>query len=229
MSSPSISDKMSFTCLDLLLNILIEDTKEFQKEFDTKMSFIREQENYCSKNMEELISIQDFVESMKKCLFQTELELGEFESSLLQAEQYISLLEAQSNNFSQNSQFANLITSNYRDLLVLLLSADRSAAQCNNLRKEIDLYNNLVSKHFAAPKLIITIMDYHVKALKSMDEQLNQLQCMADNVASNYDQITKQLKISSLSTKCTCDMAKVVNGKFKISDCLQHNFNVFKK
>lgn len=54
-------------------------------------------------------------------------------------------------------------------------------------------------------------MDYHLKTLNLLEKKLNSLQSLSDNVAKSYDQMANKLKISSLSTKCTCKMANIIN------------------
>lgn len=54
MYAPSKNDPMSFLHLDMLTNTILDGTKELEKEFDTKLKFIREQEENCIKNMTEV-------------------------------------------------------------------------------------------------------------------------------------------------------------------------------
>ncbi|XP_030571819.1 uncharacterized protein LOC115770621 isoform X2 [Drosophila novamexicana] len=205
MHEPSISDPMSFLYLDMLSNLLLEDAKEIGKEFDIKMNFIRQQERNCLENAKQ------FIEAMKECLFQTELELQEYEADLLNVEKYISRYEASSIDFPKGPDPIRLMPRSYLVFLKLLLSADCSAAQCNNLRAELDQYNNEALKCLDSPKVITKIMDYHLKTLNLLEKKLNSLQSLSDNVAKSYDQMANKLKISSLSTKCTCKMANIIN------------------
>ncbi|XP_064554618.1 uncharacterized protein LOC135439758 isoform X2 [Drosophila montana] len=205
MHEPSISDPMSFLYLDLLSNLLLEDANEIGKEFDVKMNFIREQERSCLENAKQ------FIESMRECLFQTELELQENEADLLNVEKTILRYEASYIDFSKGPDPIRLRPSSYLVFLKLLLSADCSAAQCKNLREELDQYNNEALERLDSPKLITKIMDCHLKTLNSLEKKLDQLQSLADNVAKSYDQMINKLKISSLSTKCSCQMANIIN------------------
>ncbi|XP_034486345.1 uncharacterized protein LOC117790845 [Drosophila innubila] len=217
MCESSISDPMSFLYLDMLSTILINDTKEFEKLFDTKVNFIREQEHNCQENAKQLAFVDQFVDTLKNCVFQTELELQENEFELLEAEKIISHYESSYVDASTSLTFTNIQFkySNYLVLLKLLLSADRSAAQCNKLKDDIEQYNIEAYKYLEPIKLITKIMDYHKNTLDMMENQINKLECMTKEVASNYDELNKRLKISSLTTKCTCEMANVINDIYQ--------------
>ncbi|KAL7728513.1 hypothetical protein ACLKA6_012527 [Drosophila palustris] len=208
--SSNLSDPMSFLYLDMLSTILIDDTKELEKQFDTKMHFIREQEQNCLENAKQLVFIDQFVDTLKKCVCQTELELQENEFDLLEAEKVISYFET-----SMSLKCLKYEHSNYLVLLKLLLSADRSAAQCNKLKDEIEQYNNETCKQLEPVKLITKIIGYHKDTLDMLENQINKLECMTKDVASNYEEIIKTLKISSLTTKCTCEMANVINDIYQ--------------
>lgn len=54
MYPPSQNDPMSFLHLDMLTNTLLDSTKELEEEFDRQLGFIREQENNCLKNLNEV-------------------------------------------------------------------------------------------------------------------------------------------------------------------------------
>lgn len=54
MCESAISDPMSFLYLDMLSTILINDTKELEKLFDTKVNFIHEQEQNCMENTKQV-------------------------------------------------------------------------------------------------------------------------------------------------------------------------------
>lgn len=54
MYEPSQHDPMSFLHLDMLTNTLLDTTKELEEEFDSKLGFIREQENNCLNNLNEV-------------------------------------------------------------------------------------------------------------------------------------------------------------------------------
>ncbi|EDW66863.1 uncharacterized protein [Drosophila virilis] len=211
MHEPSISDPMSFLYLDMLSNLLLEDVKEIGKEFDIKINFIRQQERSCLENAKQLISVDQFIKTMRDCLFQMELELQENEADLLNVEKSISRYQASSIYFDKGPDAIRLMPRNYLLFLKLLLSADCSAAQCNNLRAELDQYNNEALKCLDSPKVITKIMDYHLKTLNTLEKKLNHLQSLSDNVAKSYDQMAKKLNISSLSTKCSCKMANIIN------------------
>lgn len=213
MCESSISDPMSFLYLDMLSTILINDTKELENSFDTKMRFILEQEQNCLENVKQLTFIDQFVDTLKKCVFQTEMELQEYEFELLEAEKVISHYETTYLCHPNSSTFSNMQFkhSNYLVFLKLLLSADRSAAQCNNLKVDIEQYNIEAYKRLEPIKLITKILNYHKNTLDMLEKQIKKLECMTEEVASNYDEVTKRLQISSLTTKCTCEMANVIN------------------
>lgn len=107
-------------------------------------------------NRLQLKYIDQFVDTLKKCVFQTELELQENEFELLEAEKIISHYESFRVDPSTSLKFTNIQFnySNYLDLLKLLLSADRSAAQCNKLKDEIEQYNTEAYERLEPIKLV---------------------------------------------------------------------------
>ncbi|XP_023178539.2 uncharacterized protein LOC111604633 isoform X2 [Drosophila hydei] len=193
MSDPFIADPMSFLYLDILCTVLLEDTEDAVEEFNLKMNLIREQESICVENGKKLVSVDQFIGSMKTCIYQTELELQENEAQLVAIERLVSRYEASNLVFLKSPELIPLIPNSYMAFLQLLLSADRSTAQCNSLKEELTVYNNDAIDHLECPNLITQIMDYHLKALNTLENKLDKLQ--------------------SLSNKCSCDMANIINDE----------------
>ncbi|ALC45360.1 CG31287 [Drosophila busckii] len=196
MCDATISDPMSFLYLDMLISVLIEDTKELKTEFNTKMEFIHEQEQHCLENAKHLIFVDQFIVSLRECVYKLEIELQENENDLLAAEHLVSRAE----DSQKLDNIANIPfkPSHYVDLIKLLISADNSAAQCSSLKTEIEQYNSDAAQHEEPLNV-------------SLEEQISRLEKMTENVTKNFAEIKYQLKISSLGTKCVCKMANDMN------------------
>ncbi|XP_034112315.2 uncharacterized protein LOC117573316 [Drosophila albomicans] len=213
MGDTCITDPMTFLYLDMLSTILIDDTKELENQFETKLKFIREQEKICLENGKQLVFIDQFVETLKDCVYKLELELMENENELVQAERVISHCEAMYMDPMKCPKFNTMPFKHscFLVLMKLLLSADRSAAQANLLKAEIERFNTEAGSHLEPINMITKIIDYHRKSLVLMEQEINKLESMTKDVTNSYDQITKQMQISSLTTKCTLTMANVIN------------------
>jgi len=96
------------------------------------------------------------VDTLRNCVFQTELELQETEFELLEAEKIISHYESSFIDPSTSLEITNIQFNynNYLVLLKLLLSADRSAAQCNKLKDDIEQYNIEAYKYLEPIKMV---------------------------------------------------------------------------
>ncbi|XP_017845669.1 uncharacterized protein LOC108602148 [Drosophila busckii] len=209
MCDATISDPMSFLYLDMLISVLIEDTKELKTEFNTKMEFIHEQEQHCLENAKHLIFVDQFIVSLRECVYKLEIELQENENDLLAAEHLVSRAE----DSQKLDNIANIPfkPSHYVDLIKLLISADNSAAQCSSLKTEIEQYNSDAAQHEEPLNVVSNIIMYHAMTLQSLEEQISRLEKMTENVTKNFAEIKYQLKISSLGTKCVCKMANDMN------------------
>ncbi|KAH8312479.1 hypothetical protein KR044_010994, partial [Drosophila immigrans] len=191
MGEPSLTDPMSFLYLDMLSDILIDDTKELEHQFETKMQFLREQEQLCFETGKHLVFIEKFVETLKNCVYKLELELAKNESELLQAEKVILCCEASYRAPMKSPMFTTMPFkySSFLVLMKLLLSADRTAAQANVLKAEIQHYNEEAIAHLEPINMITKIIDYHRQSLDMMEKQVNQMESMTREVTNNYDQI----------------------------------------
>lgn len=179
MSDPFIADPMSFLYLDILCTVLLEDTEDAVEEFNLKMNLIREQESICVENGKkviywncwkwnrilslnliciQLVSVDQFIGSMKTCIYQTELELQENEAQLVAIESLVSRYEASNLVFLKSPELIPLIPNSYMAFLQLLLSADRSTAQCNSLKEELTVYNNDAIDHLECPNLVSKLL-----------------------------------------------------------------------
>ncbi|XP_068155479.1 uncharacterized protein [Drosophila tropicalis] len=205
MSEATDRDPMSFLYLDLLANYLLSDLEETTKDFNNKMMFIREQESNILDNVQNVIYIDEFLDLLRKCVVKMEIELNENESGLIEAERIVASLERSlSRRESLGGNWVPLQRCTYKHLLKLLLSADRSHAQCACLKDEIEDYNQELIEKMAPGKMIGDIIDYHNKALELLERQISQLESQTEILKINFDQISKDMNISSLSTKLTC-------------------------
>ncbi|KAH8360248.1 hypothetical protein KR093_011472, partial [Drosophila rubida] len=208
MGDASLTDPMSFLYLDMLSTILIDDTKELETQFETKMQFLREQERTCLENGKHLVFIDQFIKALQSAVYKVELQLAENENELLEAEKIISTCELSYVDPLKCPRFTTMPFkhSSFLMLMKLLLSADRSAAQANALKADVEHFNIEVDSHLEPIKMITKIMDCHLKTLDKMEKDINQLEFMVKDVTDSYDKITKKMQINSLSTRCTCKM-----------------------
>ncbi|EDW84201.2 uncharacterized protein Dwil_GK13269 [Drosophila willistoni] len=222
MCEPATKDPMSFLYLDLMANHLLRDIEEATKDFNDKMVFLREQESNILENVKNLISIDEFLDLLRKCVVKMEIELSDNENGLIEAERTVARLERSLTGCeSLDGKWIPLQRSTYKHLLKLLLSADRSYAQCACLKDEIEDYNQeLIGK--VAPEKIGDIIDYHNKSLELLERQISELESQTEVLKLNFDQISKDMDISSLSTKLTCQ-----TGQEIMAD--KNKFQLFKK
>ncbi|XP_060645464.1 uncharacterized protein LOC132784084 [Drosophila nasuta] len=192
MGDTCITDPMTFLYLDMLSTILIDDTKELENQFETKLKFIREQEKICLENGKQLVFIDQFVETLKDCVYKLELELMENENELVQAERVISHCEAMYMDPMKCPKF---------NTMPFKHSCFFGSHEAASLRRPFRSSGQFITK----------IIDYHRKSLVLMEQEINKLESMTKEVTNSYDQITKQMQISSLTTKCTLTMANVIN------------------
>lgn len=102
----------------------------------------------------QLITVDMLINKMQECIFQTELELQENEVQLDEMDKLLSRYQANYIDFSKGPEWIPLKPSSYRTFLKLLLSADQSTAQCNNLKEELKAYNEEAIKRLESPNLV---------------------------------------------------------------------------
>ncbi|TDG52171.1 hypothetical protein AWZ03_001452 [Drosophila navojoa] len=177
------------------------------------MDFIREQERNCLEIGKERVTVDLLINKMQECIFQTELELQENEVQLDEMDKLLSRYQANYIDFSKGPEQIPLRPSSYRTFLKLLISADQSTAQCNDLKEELKAYNEEAIVRLESPNLVTRIMDYHLSAITGLEKKLDKLHKLTNQVIKSYNKICRKVKINSLSTKCTRHRAKIMKDK----------------
>jgi len=88
-------------------------------------------------------------------MLKLEMELHENETNLIEAEKAITRLEQTCPRSESNGcRTYPLARATYEDLLSLLVSAEKTAAQCTTIREEIEMYNQEASAKLP-PKSVV--------------------------------------------------------------------------
>ncbi|EDV30229.1 uncharacterized protein Dana_GF23053 [Drosophila ananassae] len=194
MGESTNKDPMSFLYMNLLADILMQETVEFENEFRIKMEFIRDQEKLCFSNAKNLVSVDQFLRTLNGTLLKLEMDLNENENLLIQAEDTVTILERSCVNVPEQRQCRvdPLVRATYTDLLRLLMSTEKSAVQCNSLREEIEAYNNEVSGKLMPVNVIGQIMDFHNRTLDTMEKQINLLNVQIEGLKKEFAEMAKR-------------------------------------
>ncbi|KAH8336508.1 hypothetical protein KR074_004692 [Drosophila pseudoananassae] len=194
MGESTRKDPTSFLYMNLLADILIRETEELENEFRIKMEFIRDQEKLCLSNANNLVSVDQFLKTINGTLFKLETDLNENEDMLIQAEEKVAILERSCVNVPEqrHSRVDPMVRATYTDLLRLLMSTEKSAAQCNTLREEFEVYNNEMSEKLVPVNVIGQIVDFHNRTLDTMEKQINLLQTQIEVLKTEFAGVAKR-------------------------------------
>ncbi|XP_017083759.1 uncharacterized protein LOC108116400 [Drosophila eugracilis] len=191
MCEPNFSDPSFFMHLDMLSDILMRDTLELESEFNNKMQFIKEQEQECVENAKNLTSMDEVLKSINGSMVKIEIELNENETNLIEAEKAITELEERCprSEYGAGRKYP-LARATYVDLLGLLMSTEKTDAQCNQIREEIEMFNNQAQTRQPPGNMISQLIDYHTSTLECLEKQIENLQSQASKVQNAYEQLT---------------------------------------
>ncbi|XP_022216150.2 uncharacterized protein LOC111070126 isoform X2 [Drosophila obscura] len=217
MAAPNMSDPVPFFYLDWMAEILMQDTKEMASEFERKVEFVREQEARILENA------QQFMDDIKACTLKLEMDLNESMQLLAEADKAASKLERTCSTFPNSCRIEPMTPHNFLDLLKLVASTKKMSEECNSLSEELEEFGKEAAERLAPASMICEVIDYHNKALLSFEEQIDELEGKVTLIANEYEDITEDLGISSLSTTCTCEMAKEVLAKDFCNDYILEN------
>ncbi|XP_017142936.1 uncharacterized protein LOC108156135 [Drosophila miranda] len=224
MAQANVSDPVPFLYLDLMADLLMHETKEIALEFERKAELIREQEAAVLQNAKLLIKVDQFVGDVKACTMKLEMDLDENEQLLAEAEKAASKLERSCSTFPANSGRIEPLTHHtYLDLLKQIESAKKMSEECNILRADFYAFGKETAERLAPANVIGQLIDYHNKALTTLEDQIEQLEGKVGAIATEYEEITEDLGISSLSKTYTCEMAKEVLAKDFCNDHILKN------
>ncbi|XP_070073723.1 uncharacterized protein [Drosophila takahashii] len=202
MSESNSSDPTTFLYLDMLSDLLMRDTLEMETSFNNQMKFIKDQEQKVLDNAKNVFSMDQLLGSINCCLLKVEMELNDNEFNLIEAEKAVTRLEqACPRSDSTACRTYPLARFTYQDLLSLLLSAESTAAQCNTLREEIEMYNKEASEKLP-PKNVI--MDYHNNILLSLEKEIQKLQSEVTKVQREYEVLKGKQEASKYLPQCSC-------------------------
>ncbi|XP_065722830.2 optineurin [Drosophila suzukii] len=212
MCESKFSDPSSFLYLDMLADILMRDTLEMEVDFNKKMEFIKEQEQKVLENAKNLISMDQMLGPINCSMLKLEMELHENETNLIEAEKAITRLEQTCPRSESNGcRTYPLARATYEDLLSLLVSAEKTAAQCTTIREEIEMYNQEASAKLPPKSVITKIIDYHNNILILLEKEIEKLQCEVTKVQREYEELNKKMEPSKLIAQCPCQQ----NNDFK--------------
>ncbi|KAH8384530.1 hypothetical protein KR200_008723, partial [Drosophila serrata] len=199
-------EPMSFLYLDMLAHILFRDIEEMAMDFETKSQFCREQEQKCLDNAINVLSVHQLVNSLNCSMLRLEMDLNENEANLLQAETTVSRLERNCQRHPENpsSRVYPLARATYEDLLVQLLATEKTAAQCNSIRSELEAFHQEVVEKLAPRSLITQIINYHTTIMESMEKQINQFESQINQVQDEFKRLVKDKEAKKSTTKCPC-------------------------
>ncbi|BFF89084.1 uncharacterized protein DMAD_07917 [Drosophila madeirensis] len=223
MAEPNISDPMPFLYLDWMSEILLQDTKEMATEFTRKAVYLREQEAKVLENAKQLIQIDQFVDDMKACTLKLEMDLNENEQLLAEAEKEATKLERSCSTLSNICRIEPLTPHNYLDLLKLIESTKKMSEKCNSLTEDFEEFGKEAAERLSPASVIGKLIDSHNNVLTSFEKQIEELAGKVSLIANEYEHITEDLSISSLSTTCTCEMTKEVLAKDFCNDYILRN------
>ncbi|KAH8264306.1 hypothetical protein KR038_006353, partial [Drosophila bunnanda] len=199
-------EPMSFMYLDMLANVLYRDMEEMALDFETKSQFCKEQEQKCMDNAINVLSVHQFVNSLNCSMLRLEMDLNENETDLLEAEKTVARLERNCQRDPENpsSRVFPLARATYEDLLVQLLATEKTAAQCNNIRTEIEALHQEAVEKLAPRSLITQIINYHTFTLESMEKQVNQFESRINQMQGEFKRLMEDQKAKKSLSKCPC-------------------------
>ncbi|XP_017056190.1 uncharacterized protein LOC108098037 [Drosophila ficusphila] len=202
MSKTNLSDPSAFLYLDMLADVLMHDTLEMESDFNTKMQFIKEQEQKVLDNGKNLLSVNQFLGSVNRSMLKLEMELNENETNLLEAEKAVTRLEKRCPSADRKTcRVHPLVRATYEDLLGLLLSTEQTASQCNQMRDQIMMYGKEAAEKVAPANVVKKIIDYHNSTLESLEKHIVNLQSQVTKVQKEFDQLSKKLEVQNLLRK----------------------------
>ncbi|XP_016978571.2 uncharacterized protein LOC108044184 [Drosophila rhopaloa] len=209
MCEPNFSDPSSFLYLDMLADILMRDALELESDFNTKMEFIKEQEQMCLDNAKNVFSVDQFLGSVNCCMLKLEMDLNENETNLIEMEKAVTRLEQRCpRSDNEASRTYPLARVTYEDLLSLLMSADKTAAQCNHIREQIEMYNKQAAEQLAPATVVAKIIDYHNNTLASLEKQIEKMQGQVTQVQREYEQLNRDQESNRAAAQCSCKKTK---------------------
>ncbi|XP_030376448.1 uncharacterized protein LOC115625524 [Scaptodrosophila lebanonensis] len=212
----AISEPTStFLYVDLMASMLLRDTQELEADFHNKMEFVREQEQNCLQNEQNLIIIDKFVNLLKTCLMNMELEMHRNECAILDAERSLRCMDECFEKFGEEG--ISLKRSSYMEILKLLVSADSSTELCNNLKNDIDVYKEEVATRVIPHNLISSIIAYHNKALEGMERQVNELELKVNELADCYEDAAQDVDLPNLGDRMLGEKAEDIKDVFEES------------
>lgn len=173
MGEPNLSDPSTFLYLDMLADILMQDSLEMESDFNTKLKFLKEQEQICLDNaknvrlnghrqtgykffiLQQALPIDDTLRSVKCTMLRVEMELHENEINLIQAEKAVTKLEqSYPSPESLAGQVFPLASTTYQDLLSMLMSSKKTVDHCNQIKEEVATYNEQISAKVPSVNLV---------------------------------------------------------------------------
>nr|ADB93358.1 MIP16470p [Drosophila melanogaster] len=142
-----------------------------ESDFNTKLKFLKEQEQICLDNAKNALPIDDTLRSVKCTMLRVEMELHENEINLIQAEKAVTKLEqSYPSPESLAGQVFPLASTTYQDLLSMLMSSKKTVDHCNQIKEEVATYNEQISAKVPSVNLVTKLIDYHNNTLESMEK-----------------------------------------------------------
>ncbi|EDX12718.1 uncharacterized protein LOC6727860 isoform X1 [Drosophila simulans] len=213
MCEPSLSDLSTFLYLDMLADILMQDSLELESDFNTKLKFLKEQEHICLDNAQNALPVDETLKSVNHIMLRVEMELHENEINLIEAEKAVTKLE-QSYPSPEilAGQTYPLASTTYQDLLSILMSTKKTAEQCNQIKEEVATYNEQISAKVPSVNLVTKLIDCHNNTLESMEKQIEKLQNQVTQVQKEFELLNKEYE-SQFHAMCPCKKIKELKTK----------------
>ncbi|XP_017119127.1 uncharacterized protein LOC108140689 [Drosophila elegans] len=209
MCEPNYSDPSSFLQLDMLADILMRYAFEFESDFNTKLAFIKEQEQKCMENSKNVLSVSQILGSVNCSMLKLEMELNENEINLIEVEKAITRLEQSCPTADKMAcRKCPLARVTYNDLLSLLMSANQMSTQCNHIREEVEMFNKQAAEQLAPANVIAKIIDYHNSTLKSLEKHIEEMQSQVTKVQRNFEELNRDHETRTADTHCSCKATK---------------------
>ncbi|XP_043654949.1 uncharacterized protein LOC122621221 isoform X1 [Drosophila teissieri] len=214
MCEPSFSDPSAFLYLDMLADILMQDSLEMESDFNIKLRFLKEQEQIYLDNAKNVLSVDQTLRSAHCSMLKMEMELNENETNLIEAEKVVTKLEQSCPSPDVvGCQKYPLARATYQDLLSLLMSTEKTAHQCNQMKEDIEMYNKENSAIVIPGNVVAKLIDCHNNTLESLEKQIEVLQCQVTKVQKEFEQLYNEQDASKFNVPCPCKQIKELKPK----------------
>ncbi|EDV49114.1 uncharacterized protein LOC6553266 [Drosophila erecta] len=204
MSNPSFSDPATVLFLDMLADILTHDSLQMESDFNTKMQFINEIVKTCEDDAKNLHYVGQTLRSARCSMLKLEMDLKENEANLIEAEKLVEMSEQCQSPEVVSYQTYPLGRPTYQDLLSLLMSTEKTADQCNQMKEEIVMNNHPIPANGIPGNLVAKLIDCHRCTLEALEKQMENLQSHVAAVDKEFGHLYNEQDASKFNAPCPC-------------------------